>query len=70
MRTLEVENGTVLTAPCLALADDDGLEDLLTKLRLTLLDGGNDEIADGRSGETVEASLVSLDGNDVQVLGT
>ncbi|RAH40310.1 uncharacterized protein BO95DRAFT_457487 [Aspergillus brunneoviolaceus CBS 621.78] len=67
---LEVEVDTISAAPGLALADDDGGHDLLTELRLSLLDGGHDHVTDTGSGETVQASTDTLDGDDVKVAGT
>lgn len=69
MRTLEVEENTLLTSPGLALTDDNGRGDLLPELGLTLLNSGHDHVADGSSGQAVEASHAVLDGDDVQVLG-
>lgn len=67
---LEVEEDTVEALPGLGLADDDGGVDLLAELRLALLDGGHDHVADTTSGETVETSTDTLDGDDVKVTGT
>lgn len=67
---LEVEEDTVEALPGLGLADDDGGVDLLAELGLALLDGGHDHVADTTSGETVETSTDTLDGDDVEVTGT
>ena len=67
---LEVEEDTIEALPGLGLADDDGGVDLLAELRLALLDGGHDHVADTTSGETVETSTDTLDGDDVKVTGT
>lgn len=67
---LEVEEDTVEALPGLGLADDDGGVDLLAELRLALLDGGHDHVADTTSGEAVETSTDTLDGDDVKVTGT
>jgi hypothetical protein len=67
--TFEIHVDTVLAAPWLALADDDGGHDLLTEIGLPLLDGGHHHIADAGGRETVEAPLDALDGDDVEVLG-
>jgi hypothetical protein len=67
---LEEENGTVLAAPRLALADDGAHEDLLAKLWLTLLHGAHHEVTETRGGETVKTTVVVLDGDDVEVLST
>jgi hypothetical protein len=42
---------------------------LLTQLRLALLDGRHHHVADGRTGNLIEATLDALNGDDVQVLG-
>jgi hypothetical protein len=67
--TFEVHVDTVLAAPRLALADDDGGHDLLTEIGLALLDGGHDHVADAGGREAVEAALDALHGDDVEVLG-
>lgn len=67
---LEVEVDTVCASPGLALADNDSGHDLLPELRLSLLDGGHDHVANTTSGETVEAGTNTLDGDDVKVTGT
>jgi hypothetical protein len=67
---LEVEENTVPPAPRLSLPDDDGGVDLLTELRLTLLDGCKEVVTDAGSGEPVKAGTNVTDGNDVQVLCT
>lgn len=69
-RTLKVEVHAVLPAPRLPLSHNDGRHDLLAELRLTLLDGSHDEVAHTSSGKAVQAALVSLNGDDVEVLGT
>jgi hypothetical protein len=43
---------------------------LLSQLRLSLLDGGHNHVADTSSGQLVETAVNTLDGNDVQVFGT
>jgi len=67
--TFEVHVDTILAAPRLALADDDGGHHLLPEVRLSLLDGGHDHVADAGGREAVEAALDALDGDDVEVLG-
>ena len=67
---LEVEEDTIEALPGLGLADDDGGVDLLAELRLALLDGGHDHVADTTSREAVETSTDTLDGDDVKVTGT
>ena len=67
---LEVQEDTVESLPGLGLADDNGGVDLLSQLRLSLLDGGHDHVTDTTSGQTVQAGTDTLDGDDVQVTGT
>jgi hypothetical protein len=67
--TFEVHVDSVLAAPQLALADDDGGHDLLPEVGLTLLDGGHDHVADAGGRQAVEPTLDALDGDDVEVLG-
>jgi hypothetical protein len=67
---LEVEVDAVRSAPGLALADNDSGHNLLTKLGLSLLDGGHDHVTDTGSGETVQTRTNALDGDDVEVTGT
>ena len=67
---LEIEVDTVRPPPGLALADDNGGHNLLTELRLTLLDGSHDHVTDTGTGETVQARTNALDRDDVQVTGT
>ena len=69
MVTFEVHVDTVLAAPRLALADDDGGHDLLPEVGLPLLDGGHDHVADAGGRQAVEPALDALDGDDVEVLG-
>ena len=67
---LEVKVDTVRSPPGLALADHNGGHNLLTELRLTLLDGSHDHVTDTGTGETVQARTNALDRDDVQVTGT
>ena len=67
--TFEVHVDTILAAPGLALADDDGGHDLLPEVELTLFDGGHDHVADAGGRQAVEPTLDALDGDDVEVLG-
>ena len=69
MVTFEVHVDSVLAAPRLALADDDGGHDLLPEVGLPLLDGGHDHVADAGGRQAVEPALDALDGDDVEVLG-
>jgi hypothetical protein len=65
---LEVDDSAILAAPGLALTDDDGAEDLLAELRLALLHGAHDDVTETRGGQAVQAAVVALDGDHVQVL--
>ena len=67
--TFEVHVDSVLAAPRLALADDDGGHDLLPEVGLTLFDGGHDHVADAGGRQAVEPILDALDRDDVEVLG-
>lgn len=66
---LKVDEDTIATAPGLALTDDDSGHNLLSQLRLSLLDSGHDHVADTTSGQLVKTTLDTLDGDNVQVLG-
>lgn len=67
---LEVQEDTVESLPGLGLSDDDSRVDLLSQLRLSLLDGGHDHVTNTTGGETVQTSTDTLDGDDVQVTST
>ena len=67
---LEVQEDTVESLPGLGLSDDNGGVDLLSEFRLSLLDGGHDHVTDTTSGQSVQASTNTLDGDDVEVSGT
>lgn len=67
---LEVKEDTVEALPGLGLADNDGGVDLLSQLRLSLLDGSDNHVTDTTSGQTVQAGTDTLDGDDVEVTGT
>jgi hypothetical protein len=43
---------------------------LLSELWLSLLDTGDDHVSRSSSGQSVQSSTNSIDGNDEQVLGT
>lgn len=64
---LEVEEDTVPTAPGLALTADNGGHNLLTELRLSLLDRSHNHVTGGGGGETVKTSTEANDGDDVEV---
>ncbi len=67
---LEVDEHTLSSPPGLTLSDDDGLQDLLPQLRLTLLDGNDNHVTRGSTGQTVKSGADTLNGDDVQVLTT
>ena len=67
---LKVDEDTLSPSPGLSLPDDDSLQDLLSELRLTLLDGNDDHITRGSTGQAVEPSTDTLNGDNVQVLTT
>ena len=67
---LEVEEVTLSPADSLALTNNDGLEDLLPQLGLTLLHGGQEHVSDRASGVSVETSSKASNSNHVQVLGS
>lgn len=67
---LEVQEDTVESLPGLGLSNDNGGVDLLSEFGLSLLDGGHDHVTDTTSGQSVQASTNTLDGDDVEVSGT
>lgn len=67
---LKVQEDTVESLPGLGLSDDDGGVNLLSELRLSLLDGGHDHVTDTTGGQSVQAGTDTLDGDDVEVSGT
>jgi hypothetical protein len=67
---LEVQENTVGSSPGLALTDNNSRHDLLSQLRLSLLDGGHDHVTNTSGGQTVQAGTDTLDGDDVQVAST
>lgn len=68
--TFEVHINSVLSAPGLPLADNDGGHNLFPEIGLSLLHGGHDHVAYAGRRQTVESALDSLDGDDVEVLGS
>lgn len=68
--TLEVKEMAFSPADRLALADDDSLQHLLSKLGLTLLDGGKEHVSDGTSREAVELGTDASASDHVQVLSS
>lgn len=67
--TLKVQLIAFASAVALALPDDDSRQDLLTQLRLALLDRSQEKLANRALGKSVQAGADLGDGNDVQVLG-
>jgi hypothetical protein len=66
----KVQEDTVSTAPGLALTNDNGGHNLLSQFRLTLLDGGNNDVTGSTAGQSVETTLDTTNSNDVKVLGS
>lgn len=66
---LKVQKVSFTTADRLALTNNNGGKHLFTELRLTLLDGAKEHVANGAGGETIKASTEASHGNHVQVLG-
>ena len=67
---LEVQEVALSSADGLALADDDGGEHLLPQLGLTLLDGSEEHVADGGSGQAGHSGTNAGNGEHVDVLGS
>ena len=68
--TFEVKIVAFPSAICFSLADDHGLEHLLSELGLTLLDGGKEHVTDGTSGEAIELGTDASASDHVQILGS
>ena len=68
--TLEVDIVTLSSAERLPLADDDGLQDFLSQLGLTLLDTGKEHITHWTGWHTVQSSTTATDCDHVQVLSS
>merc|ERR1719219_3047055 len=66
----EVDGRTIFAVERLRLTNNDAWHDLLTEFRLTLLHGSHEHVTGGGSWHSVQSTLVTDDGNDVQVLGT
>jgi len=64
----KVNDQALLASDRLALADNDGRENLLTQIRLTLLHSRHDHATRVRSRQTVLTATPALDCNEVQVL--
>ena len=67
---LEIDLVALSSSEGFALSDDDSWHDLLSEFWLTLLDGSQEQLADGTLGESVKTSADHGDGDDIQVLGT
>ena len=67
-QTFKIHVDAVLSAPWLALADDDGGHDLLPQVGLALFYGGHDHVPDASGGKAVKTALDPLHGDDVKVL--
>ena len=65
---LEVEHDTILSAERLALADDDCRHHLLAELRLALLAGRHDHVADASRRQPIQAALDASNRKDEEVL--
>ena len=68
--TFEVEEVALSSSDGLLLADDDGGHDLLSELGLTLLDGSEEHVADGGSGQAGHSGTNAGNGEHVDVLGS
>jgi hypothetical protein len=68
--TLKVDESTILSSPCLSLANDDGGSDLFTELWLSFLYSCQHHVANAARGQAVKTSAGAGDGDDVKVLGT
>ena len=62
---LEVQEVTLTTSNGFALSDDDGGDDLLPQLGLTLLDGSKEHVSDGASWQAGHAWTNTSDSNHV-----
>lgn len=67
---LKVEEDTIPSPPGLPLSTDNSGHDLLTKLRLTLLDGSHNHVTGSGSRESVKSGTKANNGDNVEVLGT
>jgi hypothetical protein len=57
------------SAESLSLSDEDGGEDLLTEIGLTLPDGSEEHVTDRAAGEAVQAATSGGHGNNEKGLG-
>ena len=67
---LEVDHRSVGPPHGAPLADDDGEDDLPPHLGGSLLDGGDDEVTDACGGDPPGDSVVSGDGDDLDLFGS
>jgi hypothetical protein len=67
-RTFKVQERAVLSTPSLPLANDHGVTHFLTELGLSLLNSGQDHIADTGGRQTIQAPFNTADRDDIQVL--
>ena len=68
--TFEVEEVAFTSADGLLLSDDDGGDNLLSELGLTLLDGGKEHVTSRASGESVQLGTDADACDHVEVLGS
>ena len=66
--TFEIHVDAVLSAPWLALANDDSWQDLLPQIGFSLLHGGHHHVANAGRGKTVQTAFDPFHRNDVEVL--
>ena len=66
----EVEEVSFTSADGLLLSDDDGGDDLLSELGLTLLDRSKEHVSGRASGESVQLGTDSDASDHVEVLGS
>lgn len=63
----KVDEDTILPSERLPLPDDDCRHDLLPQLWFSFLDGGNNHVSSPSSRKSIESSLDSKDGDDIEV---
>lgn len=68
--TFKVHEDAVLSAPGLALADDDSWHDLFPQIGLSFLDSGHDHVADAGRRKSVESPFDSFHRYYVEILRT
>lgn len=67
---LEVQENTISSLPRLRLSNNNSRHDLLSQLRLSLLDSRHNHVTDTTSWQTVETRTDTLDGDDVEISGS